>query len=186
MSGQLVHPGGRPSVPVVHLGAGASLHVCRADYTNPRHAQVLVELLDAYARDPMGGGEPLTEFAKQNLVTCLAARPQAFSVLAFAHPDEVQPLGLINCIEGFSTFACKPLVNVHDVAVLSAYRGQRVAERMFELVQAIANERGACKLTLEVLAGNDSARRLYARLGFAQYQLTASVGTAQFLQKWLD
>lgn len=163
-----------------------SLHVCRADYANARHAQVLVELLDAYAQDPMGGGEPLSDFAKQNLVACLAARPQAFSVLAFADADEVQPLGLINCIEGFSTFACRPLVNVHDVAVLPAYRGQRVAERMFVLVQAIAQERGACKLTLEVLACNDSAQRLYARIGFAQYQLNAAVGTAQFLQKWLD
>jgi len=162
------------------------LHVCRADYARPRHAQVLVELLDAYARDPMGGGESLSAFAKQSLVVCLAARPQAFSILAFADADESQPMGLINCIEGFSTFACRPLVNVHDVVVLPAYRGMRVAERMFELVQAIALERGACKLTLEVLAGNNSANRLYARIGFAQYQLNAAAGTAHFLQKWLE
>ena len=166
--------------------AGADVYVCRADYANPRHAQVLVELLDAYAQDPMGGGEPLSDFAKQNLVACLAARPQAFSVLAFASPDETEPMGLINCIEGFSTFACKPLVNVHDVAVLSTYRGQRVAERMFTLVHATAKERGACKLTLEVLSGNLGALRLYTRLGFAHYQLDPAAGTAQFLQKWLD
>ena len=162
-----------------------AVHVCRADYAKPRHAQVLVELLDAYAQDPMGGGEPLSDFAKQNLVACLAARPQAFSVLAFASADETQPLGLMNCIEGFSTFACKPLVNVHDVVVLPAYRGQRVAERMFALVHAIAHERGACKLTLEVLSGNLGALRLYARMGFAQYQLDPAAGSAQFLQKWL-
>lgn len=162
-----------------------TVHVCRADYANAHHAQVLVDLLDAYAQDPMGGGEPLSDFAKQNLVDCLIARPQAFSVLAFEDASEAQPLGLINCIEGFSTFACRPLVNVHDVVVLTAYRGQRVAEHMFELVRVIAQERGACKLTLEVLAGNDSAQRLYARIGFAQYQLNAAVGTAQFLQKWL-
>ena len=166
--------------------AGAGVYVCRADYANPRHAQVLVELLDAYAQDPMGGAEPLSDFAKQNLVACLAARPQAFSVLAFASPDENEPMGLINCIEGFSTFACKPLVNVHDVAVLSAYRGQRVAERMFALVETMAQERGACKLTLEVLSGNLGALRLYTRLGFAQYQLDPAAGSAQFLQKWLD
>ncbi len=166
--------------------AGAGVYVCRADYANPRHAQVLVELLDAYAQDPMGGAEPLSDFAKQNLVACLAARPQAFSVLAFASADETQPLGLINCIEGFSTFACKPLVNVHDVVVLPAYRGQRVAERMFALVHAIAKGRGACKLTLEVLSGNLGALRLYTRLGFAQYQLDPAAGSAQFLQKWLE
>ena len=161
-------------------------HVCRADYSRPRHAHVLVDMLDAYARDPMGGGEPLSEFAKTNLATSLAARSQAFSVLAFEAADEKTPLGLINCIEGFSTFACKPLVNVHDVVVLPAFRGQRVAERMFALVQTIASERGACKLTLEVLSGNLGAMRLYTRLGFAQYQLDPAAGTAQFFQKWLD
>lgn len=164
---------------------GAALHVCRADYSNPRHAQVLVQLLDAYARDPMGGGEPLSAFAKTHLVSCLAARPTAFSVLAFEDADEKQPMGLINCIEGFSTFACQPLVNVHDVVVLAAFRGQRVAEAMFSMVQEMAVERGACKLTLEVLSGNQSALRLYERLGFAQYQLDPSAGQAQFLQKWL-
>lgn len=163
-----------------------SVHVCRADYSRPRHAQVLVEMLDAYAQDPMGGGEPLSEFAKTNLATSLAARNQAFSVLAFEAADEKTPLGLINCIEGFSTFACKPLVNVHDVVVLPAYRGQRVAERMFALVQSIARERGACKLTLEVLSGNLGAMRLYTRLGFAQYQLDPAAGKAQFYQKLLD
>ena len=162
-----------------------SVHVCRADYAHPRHAQVLVDVLDAYARDPMGGGEALSDFAKINLVASLAARPTAFSVLAFEGVDETKPIGLINCIEGFSTFACQPLVNVHDVVVLPAYRGQRVAEAMFALVHDLAVQRGACKLTLEVLSGNQSALRLYERLGFAQYQLDPAAGRAQFMQKWL-
>ena len=158
------------------------LSVCRADYQNPRHARALVELLDAYAQDPAGGGAPLSEFAKTHLVAELAARPQAFSVLAFA--DE-QPVGLVNCIEGFSTFACRPLVNIHDVAVLASHRGQRVAEEMLALVETIARERGACKLTLEVLQGNASAIRLYQRTGFAGYQLDPALGQAQFFQRWL-
>ena len=174
----------------VALGSAASggdhLHVCRADYANPHHAQVLVDLLDSYARDPMGGGEPLSEFAKSNLAACLSKQAQAFSVLAFESQDQKTAIGLVNCIEGFSTFACKPLVNVHDVVVLPFYRGQRVAERMLGLVQTIARERGACKLTLEVLSGNQSALCLYSRLGFAQYQLDPAAGSAQFLQKWLD
>ena len=174
------------TVTVASEAMDAGVHICRTDYANPHHAKVLIELLDAYARDPMGGGESLSGFAKHNLVACLAARPQAFSVLAFEAADEKVPMGLVNCIEGFSTFACKPLVNVHDVVVLRAYRGQRVAEHMFTLVHAIAKERGACKLTLEVLSGNFGALRLYTRLGFAQYRLDPAAGTAQFLQKWLD
>ena len=161
----------------------SDLRLCRADYHNPVHAEALVQLLDAYAQDPAGGGEALSAFAKANLAKALAARPQAFSVLAFAGE---QPVGLINCIEGFSTFACRPLVNVHDVAVLAGFRGQRVGEQMLALVEQIAYERGACKLTLEVLAGNASAIRLYERVGFAGYQLDPAMGQAQFFHKWLE
>ena len=163
----------------------ADLRVCRADYANPVHAKALVSLLDAYAQDPMGGGQPLSDYAKAHLVAELAKRPQAYSVLAFAGPELGVAVGLVNCIEGFSTFACKPLVNVHDVAVLPAYRGQRVAEKMLDLVKQIALERGACKLTLEVLQGNEGAIRLYHRFGFTHYELDPSAGRAQFFQKWL-
>lgn len=159
-----------------------TLQVLRADYGNPLHARALVELLDAYARDPMGGGKPLSDHARAKLVPALAARPQAFSVLAF---DGEVPVGLVNCIEGFSTFACRPLVNIHDLAVLASHRGQGVAEAMIACVEALARERGACKLTLEVLSGNGPANRLYARTGFVGYQLVSEMGQAQFLQKWL-
>lgn len=162
--------------------AATSLRICRADYHNPMHARALVELLDAYARDPVGGAEPLSDFAKTHLVDELAARPQAFSVLAF---DDSQPVGLVNCIEGFSTFACRALVNIHDVVVVASHRGQRVGEQMLALAEQIARERGACKLTLEVLQGNASAIRLYERVGFAGYQLDPAMGRAQFFQKWL-
>lgn len=160
----------------------SQVRISQADYNNPVHAGALVQLLDAYAQDPAGGGSPLSDFAKANLVTELAKRPQAFSVLAF---DADTPVGLVNCLEGFSTFACKPLVNVHDIVVLSSYRGQRVGQQMLALAEQIARQRGACKLTLEVLSGNISAITLYQRIGFAAYQLDPAMGSAQFLQKWL-
>ncbi len=165
--------------------AVADLRIRRLDYANPDHARALVSLLEVYALDPMGGGAPLSAFAKTHLVNELAARSQAFSVLAFSGPSHATPVGLVNCFEGFSTFACQPLVNVHDVVVLPDYRGQGIAERMLETVAQMARERGACKLTLEVLAGNAGAIQLYQRIGFANYQLDPAAGQAQFLQKWL-
>ena len=161
----------------------AAFSIRRADYANAADAAALVMLLDAYASDPAGGGEGLSDFAKAHLVRELSARPQAYSVLAF---DGDQPVGLVNCIEGFSTFKCRPLVNVHDVAVLASHRGRGIAEQMLALAETIARERGAVKLTLEVLSGNAPARKLYERIGFAGYQLDPTMDTAQFMQKWLD
>lgn len=160
----------------------AAFSVRRADYGDVDDAAALVLLLDAYASDPAGGGEPLSSFAKANLVRELAARAQAYSVLAF---DGAQPVGLVNCIEGFSTFACRPLVNVHDVAVVASHRGRGVAQEMLREAERIARERGAVKMTLEVLSGNVPAMKLYQRIGFAGYQLDPAMGTAQFLQRWL-
>ena len=159
-----------------------SIETLVADYRDAAQAAALVDLLDSYARDPAGGGTPLDPAVREGLPAALAARPQAFSVLAF---DGDKPVGLINCIEGFSTFACKPLVNVHDVVVLPSHRGQRVAQRMFAQVEQEARKRGACKLTLEVLSGNAPALRSYEREGFIGYQLDPAFGHAVFLQKKL-
>ncbi|KPU88777.1 GNAT family acetyltransferase [Variovorax paradoxus] len=159
-----------------------TIEVVLADYRDSAQAAALVELLDGYARDPAGGGTPLSAQVRAELPAALAARPQAFSVLAY---DNGQPVGLINCVEGFSTFACRPLVNVHDVVVAPSHRGQRLAQRMLERVEQEARARGACKLTLEVLSGNVSARKAYEREGFADYQLDPAFGSAMFMQKKL-
>jgi len=144
------------------------ISVRQVDYTCPHEAAALVALLDGYAQDPAGGGEPLHPSVKQGLVDALHARPQAFSVMAWAEGEGAdftraqfaepavwpRPVGLINCFEGFSTFACQPLVNVHDVVVVPEWRGHRIAQRMLQAVEVIARQRGACKLTMEVLSGN--------------------------------
>lgn len=158
------------------------IHVRRADYSNAADAAALVMLLNAYASEPAGGAEPLSEYAKAHLVPSLAAMPHAYSILAF---DGETPVGLVNCIEGFSTFKCKPLVNVHDVAVLASHRKRGIAEQMLAEAERVAKQRGAVKMTLEVLSGNVPAFRLYTRIGYAGYQLNPAMGTAQFMQKWL-
>lgn len=164
----------------------ARIRVCRVDYADPTHAKALVELLDAYARDPMGGGEGLSEFAKAHVVAELAKLPHAFSLLAFAGDADEAPVGLANCMWGFSTFACKPLVNVHDLAVLPSHRGMRIGQALLMEVGQVARQQGACKVTLEVLSGNASAMRLYLRAGFENYQLDPAAGQAILMQKWLD
>jgi ribosomal protein S18 acetylase RimI-like enzyme len=159
------------------------IETVKIDYTNEQHASALIALLDLYAQDSMGGGQPLNAHVKQHLVTELSKRPTAFGVLAFA---DDQAAGLINCFEGFSTFACLPLVNIHDLIVSPKYRGRQIGILMLEHVERIAKEQGCCKLTLEVLQGNVRAQQLYREFGFAGYQLASENGNAMFWQKSLS
>jgi ribosomal protein S18 acetylase RimI-like enzyme len=159
-----------------------NISVLQADYLDPVHAHAVEHLLGAYAQDPMGGAQALPAETLGKLVGELAKRPHAFSVLAFV---DGKPAGLVNCFEGFSTFACKPLVNIHDVVVLDAFRGLGLSQRMLDCVEAVAVARGCCKLTLEVLEGNRTAQGAYEKFGFAPYTLDPEAGRALFWQKKL-
>ncbi len=156
------------------------IEVLRADYLNAKHAADLAYLLNCYAQDFMGGGTPLSVETQQNLASELARLPYAFSLICCV--DDV-PAGLANCFEGFSTFKCKPLINIHDIAVLSEFRGLGLSQRMLEEVEKIAREKGCCKITLEVLEGNEPARAAYVKYGFDGYELDPVLGKAMFWQK---
>lgn len=54
-----------------------------------------------------------------------------------------------------------------------------------QAVEEEARSRGACKITLEVLGGNEGAKALYASLGYGNYALDPEAGTAQFWEKKL-
>lgn len=157
--------------------------VVQADYSNPVHAQAVRDVLNHYAKDPMGGGEALSAQVLEALPAELAKRAHAFSVLAFV--DDVAA-GLVNCFEGFSTFAGKPLVNVHDVSVVDTFRGLGLSHKMLEKVEDIARERGCCKITLEVLEGNPVAQGSYRKFGFSDGQLDPAYGRMLFWNKHLD
>ncbi|WP_210395627.1 GNAT family N-acetyltransferase [Motiliproteus sediminis] len=157
-----------------------SVTIVNADYERPDHADAIVALLDAYALDPMGGGKALSQRVRDRVVAALAQQPGAFSLLAYV---DQQPAGLANCFQGFSTFACQPLINLHDLAVLPAYRRRGLAQALLQQVEEIARQRGCCKVTLEVLSGNQAARQAYAEAGFAAYELDPLMGQALFLEK---
>ena len=162
--------------------AAPVLTVELADYASPRDAADIVALLEAYARDPMGGGEQLGQEVRDEVVPGLAATPGAFSLIARLDGKAV---GLANCFTGFSTFIAKPLINVHDMTVLANHRGRGIGKALLGAVEAEARRRGACKITLEVLSGNERAKALYAASGYRDYQLDPRSGHALFWQKRL-
>jgi len=127
----------------------------------------------------MGGGEPLGAFARDNLVVALRDYPGAFSVLAF---DGDTPVGLANCFPGFSTFACRPLINIHDLVVVESARGEGASQHLLAFVEQEARERRCCKVTLEVLEGNTVARGAYEKFGFSDYALGDENGSGRLMQ----
>ena len=157
--------------------------VVLADLTDPMQGQAIIDLLDQYARHPMGGGQALPDYSKQRLISTLSKRSDCHIILARANG---QWTGLCNCFEAFSTFACKPILNIHDVYVADGYRGQGIATKMMQHAEALARDLGCCKLTLEVLSKNQAAKKSYRASGFEPYRLDENFGQAEFWQKTLD
>lgn len=161
----------------------ASLRIVAVDLNDPAMASAWLALLDHYAHDPMGGGSGLSDYAKANLVRELADLPTFHGALAFSGENAV---GLINCFAGFSTFAARPLLNVHDIVTRAGHRGQGIGQALLLWAENRARELGCCKLTLEVLSNNTRALASYERAGFAPYVLDPQAGHALFLQKYLS
>ncbi len=133
-----------------------------ANYDDPRHAQDIVHITNAYAQDVMGGSSPLPELVQRHMVAGLRDAPGARTLLAY---EDDEAVGLANCFVAYSTFRAKPLINVHDLAVLPQARGRGIGQALLDAVVDRARRLGACKVTLEVLE-NNPARRLYERQGF--------------------
>lgn len=159
-----------------------NITIKEVDYQDSTDRRALIAMLDMYARDPMGGGEPLPEDAQLRLCDDLAKLPGAISWLAL---KAGRPVGLLNALPGYSTFKARPLMNVHDIAVAPECRGQGVGQALLKALEEHARKLGCCKVTLEVLSGNTQALRSYTRYGFEQYSLSPETGQALFMQKWL-
>lgn len=151
------------------------IEIVKADLGCPAHQLAVVALMDAYSADPMGDAQPLSEFARQNLVAGLQAHPTTLIFLAF---HQGQPRGIATCFRGFSTFAARPLVNIHDFYVDPIVRGLGIGRMLLDAVADEARVTGCCKLTLEVQHSNTRARAIYDRYGFTQavYAADAAAG----------
>ncbi|MEM1155984.1 MAG: GNAT family N-acetyltransferase [Pseudomonadota bacterium] len=159
-----------------------NIEILQADYHDPRQGDDLIFLLNAYAEDPMGGGKGLSPEVCDQLLPALAALPHAVSLIAYV---DAKPAGLANCFESFSTFACRKLLNIHDLAVLREYRGQGISQALLAALEALATDRACAKLTLEVQEENHVAKRAYQRFGFAPSTVSPTSGAAQFWEKSL-
>ncbi len=160
----------------------SELAIAPIDLTDAMHTGALLTLLDHYATDPMGGGEGLCAETRANLISALQKLPNYHGGLAVSGG---QAVGLINCFTAFSTFAAKPLLNVHDLVVHAGWRRRGIGQALLAFAETQARRLGCCKVTLEVLTGNRTALATYLRAGFAPYVLDPAAGQAVLMQKYL-
>ena len=160
-----------------------SVRIVEADLSLAEHQEAVLAMVDAYSRDAMGNGKPLDQDVRTRLIPGLRRHPTTLIFLAF---DGEQPLGAAVCFIGFSSFAAKPVINIHDFVVVPTSRGKGIGRRLLEAVEAKARELGCCKLTLEVMDKNHQAVRMYQAAGFERYALQEEAGAAIFMSKPLQ
>lgn len=155
------------------------IEIREADLTDAADAAGIVAVLDSYASDPLGGGQPLSGEVRDRLVPALQDHPNTLVLLAWS---DAEPVGLTVCFYGFSTFRARLLLNVHDLAVIPRCRGRGIGRKLLTGAETRARERGCCKLTLEVQDDNLTALGLYESFGFGDVVYGES-GPTRFLSK---
>lgn len=144
-----------------------TIEIREADLGNAEDASSVLELVDDYARGPGGQNAPLSDIARANLAKGLAEHPMARVLLAIVDDEAI---GVAVCVRSFSTFAGKPTVNIHDLAVRPEHQGRGVGRALIDRVEADARASGCCKVTLEVHDTNSKAKGLYRKAGFGPWE----------------
>jgi ribosomal protein S18 acetylase RimI-like enzyme len=158
------------------------IEVIAAELDNPDHQRGIRELIGGYAREPIGNGEPLAQDVLDRLIPGLQRHPGSRVFLAV---DGELAVGVAVCFVGFSTFAGRPLLNIHDLAVAASHRNRGIGRLLLDRVEAEARELGCCKLTLEVRSDNDAALGLYRSFGFGDLGYGSGEGPVFFQTKHL-
>src|SRR4051812_27235410 len=157
-----------------------TINVIEADLSRADHQVATIELLNGYASDPMGDGRPLSDAVRRELIPGLQRHPTTMVFLAYRGAITV---GIAVCFRGFSTFAARPLINIHDLHVLPGYQRRGIGKALIGAVEHKAREEGCCKLSLEVQENNQRARRTYGAARFSQRELQPEAGPVLYLTK---
>ena len=68
-----------------------SVEVIEADLNRKEHQRDVLELVDAYAQDPMGDGWPLSAEARDTLIPALMDHPTTIIFLAYQSRCRIRP-----------------------------------------------------------------------------------------------
>ncbi|PWE00571.1 GNAT family N-acetyltransferase [Marinilabilia rubra] len=138
------------------------------DFANNDHEKAFVKLLNAYMLDDMGLNKPLEPEHAEKVIFDIK---QHVSYIGFLVEDENGSfLALANCFVNYSTFAAKPLINIHDLIVHPDARKMGVGQALLRGIEKYAHQNGYCRVNLEVRNDNHKALALYKKAGFRECQ----------------
>ena len=138
------------------------MNVLFADLNQPAHADAVVELLDMYCRDFFGNQAPLANDVRYRVIGGL----KEAGGTCFLAQDGEAFVGVAICLPSYSSFRARPILNIHDIAVVAEHRGRGIGRALLAAIEEEARRRGCCKVTLEVRSDNALAMDVYRRCGF--------------------
>lgn len=142
------------------------MNVELADFKRQEHRQAIIDLMNAYMSDDMGGKlPPYNSKMEEQLLRGLEEHPSKLILLV---RKEDQYIGLSNCFVNFGTFAAKPFINIHDVIVKKTFRGKGAGRVLMEGIAHEAKKLCCSKITLEVREDNIFAQKLYKKMGYGE------------------
>ena len=159
------------------------LEIKLADFAKNEDIAAFLSLLDSYAQDAMGAGSPLPGDVKMRLIPDLKGRMLRGDALVLIARRGEKPVGVAVCLSSYSTFRGRPVLNLHDLAVLPEERGSGVGRKLLEAVDDAAMARRCCKVTLEVREDNVRAREIYERAGYLDYSPGGERVRTLFIEK---
>ncbi|NBC84369.1 MAG: GNAT family N-acetyltransferase [Bacteroidetes bacterium] len=153
------------------------IDIIECNFNDAVHLRNLVELINVYITDDMGGGEIIQGEKKKAFLEGL--KNQSNRLILFAR-YKGEYAGLAVCFVNFGTFAAKPFINIHDFVVHPNHRGKKIGAALMQAVIDQARSKKCAKVNLEVREDNHIARQLYKKFGFSE-----SVPKMNFWQYYL-
>jgi len=139
------------------------INFVQLDPSVKKDGKIILDMLKKFAGLSVTHSAGLSDSVQANLLPALSEHPVTRIYAAFKGKE---PVAIAICFLGFSTFAAKPLLNIHDFFVDSNHQGEGIGKAFLDYLHKTAIELNCCKVTLEVYPENLKARGLYRACGF--------------------
>lgn len=160
------------------------IKVVTADRNNVFHVIDFYQLMKDYSKHEMSGSESISsDILMQVLNYCFDIKN---GIIFIAYRALIDPVGFVTCLYGYSTFAGKKTLNIHDIYVAENEASKGIGNILLDRVESHARSHDYCKITLEVRTDNEKAKKIFLRSGFENGgQFGGKFAAMEYWQKYL-